>query len=59
MYSSPAFTSNNDLTYTIINNVVIAVSMEKFISLKHHLTDEYPFTCGWCYNTHKNNIYQN
>jgi hypothetical protein len=43
MNQSPLFTVNNDLTNTLpnINNTVIAVSMEKFLSLKQHLTDQY------------------
>jgi hypothetical protein len=43
MASALSFVINYDLTYILsnINNAVIAVSMEKFISLKQHLTDEY------------------
>jgi hypothetical protein len=43
MACAQVFTINNNLTdkIDIINNAVIAVSMEKFISLKKHLSDEY------------------
>lgn len=42
MDCASVFTINNNLTKNdIINNAVIAVSMEKFISLKKHLSDEY------------------
>lgn len=43
MASLYASTVNYDLTYILanINNAVIAIIMEKFLSLKQHLTDQY------------------